>query len=659
MQERYADPPSLAFWMANASELLHFLKSDRHICAFSLDGQDLLAEAVQSAFRNASVCLTAELLQSLAPMLSEREEPPEDEAATAQVLAVLSSTMGLLRRCRVNAALTIQLFSQLFHALNAAIFNRLVGVESPRLPAYAPTATHMCSRQWGVRLSKRLRRLESWAERQGLELAADCHLARVMQAAHLLQAPKTTPEQLADVASSCFKLNSLQLGALLERYRPVGDEPQMSPQLIAAIVRVAEATADELQLADGRPLRLEEDSQLAVPFLLPDDGYSCDVMRGIPTGLTDVLGPLQQAGLCRLTPQPTSSGLWTIYMGEGALPPRAPSVVPSAGGGSAGGGGGGGDPQPELQLLQLRKASDSMGLSIVAARGTGQQQLGIYIKSVVKGGSADIDGRLQAGDQLLSVDGHSLVGITQDRAAEILMRTGVVVRLEVAKQAAMYHGLATLLSQPSPTSTVSRSTLTLNKERRPPLPQQQQQQQQPYQERLVDWDRPPAGVGASNRANSNSSPSLVVEATQNIQNRVVSSLKNNNNSKSVPALHEQIAGQDAVHLEMYPPQQHPPPPHQQQQPLQQQQQLQLHLQQAVNRGMMNQRTMSAQHLPQQQQQQLQRYPLVQQPPVVLYGPAAPNSPTRIPGPQFNTSPPPPHHHLQQQQHKAPSGKKEQ
>ena len=75
VQERYADPPSLAFWMANASELLHFLKSDRHICAFSLDGQDLLAEAVQIAFRNASVCLTSELLQSMPPMLS----PPTDQ----------------------------------------------------------------------------------------------------------------------------------------------------------------------------------------------------------------------------------------------------------------------------------------------------------------------------------------------------------------------------------------------------------------------------------------------------------------------------------------------------------------------------------------------------------------------------------------------------
>ena len=410
VQERYADPPSLAFWMANASELLHFLKSDRHICAFSLDGQDLLAEAVQIAFRNASVCLTAELLQSMPPMLSppsSLEDQPggEEEAATAQVLSVLSSTMGLLRRCRVNAALTIQLFSQLFHALNAALFNRLIGIDSPRLPASAshhllpPPGANLCSRQWGLALSKRLRRLEAWAERQGLELAADCHLARVMQAAHLLQSPKSTAEQLIETSASCFKLNSLQLKALLERYRPSPQdgEPAIPPQLIQHIVRVAEGTADELQLADGRPLRLDEDSQLAVPFLLPDDGYSCDVMRGIPTGLMEVLGPLQQAGLCRLTPQPTSSGLWTIYMGDGGSTPVGPSPpqqiphpapgprAPSAAGDAYMTQQPQQQQQPELQLLQLRKASDSMGLSIVAARGTGQQQLGIYIKSVVKG----------------------------------------------------------------------------------------------------------------------------------------------------------------------------------------------------------------------------------------------------------------------------------
>lgn len=37
-----------------------------------------------------------------------------------------------------------------------------------------------------------------------------------------------------------------------------------------------------------------------------------------------------------------------------------------------------------------------------------------------------------------------------DRAAKYLVRTGPVVTLEVAKQAALYHGLATMLNQPSP-----------------------------------------------------------------------------------------------------------------------------------------------------------------------------------------------------------------
>ena len=73
--------------------------------------------------------------------------------------------------------------------------------------------------RWGLRLKKRLGRIESWAEKQGLELAADCHLARVVQAAHLLLARKNTAEDIASVSSICFKLNSLQLKTLLNKVR--------------------------------------------------------------------------------------------------------------------------------------------------------------------------------------------------------------------------------------------------------------------------------------------------------------------------------------------------------------------------------------------------------------------------------------------------------
>ncbi|XP_070491229.1 afadin isoform X3 [Chironomus tepperi] len=415
IQEKYNDPKILSFWMANSSEFLHFLKSDRHISAFSVQAQEVLAECVQAAFQNLVSIFHSELSQTLNQFLSENID---HDSAAGLVLSVLGSAMALLRRCRVNAALTIQLFSQLFHYINVVCFNKFV------------TTSHMCTSTWGKALSDRLALLELWAEKQGLELAADCHLAKINQCAEFLQAPKTSVTEVQQLACSCFRLNSLQMASLLS-------QETISRALIDATVRMAESVADELTRADGREIRLEESPDLPLALLLPVDGFSCDVVRGIPAGLVDFLSQFQSAGWCRLASQPTSIGLWTVYMHQ-FNQGRSPSVMSTK------------MPQPEVQTIKLHKNSNGMGLSIVAAKGAGQERLGIYIKSVVAGGAADADGRLQAGDQLLRVDGQSLIGITQERAADYLVRTGPIVTLEVAKQGAIFHGLATLLQQPSP-----------------------------------------------------------------------------------------------------------------------------------------------------------------------------------------------------------------
>uniref|UniRef100_A0A8C9TG29 Afadin, adherens junction formation factor n=1 Tax=Scleropages formosus TaxID=113540 RepID=A0A8C9TG29_SCLFO len=414
---------ALAFWMANASELLNFIKQDKDLSRITLDAQDVLAHLVQMAFKYLVHCLQSDLNNYMPAFLEDPEEQNPQRPKIEDVLHTLTGAMSLLRRCRVNAALTIQLFSQLFHFINMWLFNKLV----------TEADSGLCSHYWGAILRQQLSHIEAWAEKQGLELAADCHLSRIVQATTLLTMDKYSMQDVQNIHNTCFKLNSLQLNALLSNYHCAPDEPYIPPELIDHVVAVAENTADELARSDGREVQLEEDPDLQLPFLLPEDGYSCDVVRNIPNGLQEFLDPLCQRAFCRLTPHSRSPGTWTVYF-EGAacdnhfstsgtdLPMRK---------------------EPEVVTVTLKK-HNGMGLSIVAAKVNADEMCPSVLLCCAQ------DGRLAAGDQLLSVDGRSLVGLSQERAAELMTRTGSVVTLEVAKQGAIYHGLATLLNQPSP-----------------------------------------------------------------------------------------------------------------------------------------------------------------------------------------------------------------
>uniref|UniRef100_A0A8C7FF74 Afadin, adherens junction formation factor n=1 Tax=Oncorhynchus kisutch TaxID=8019 RepID=A0A8C7FF74_ONCKI len=382
---------ALAFWMANASELLNFIKQDKDLSRITLDAQDVLAHLVQMAFKYLVQCLQSDLSNYMPAFLDDPEEQNPQRPKIEDVLHTLTGAMSLLRRCRVNAALTIQLFSQLFHFINMWLFNKLV----------MEADSGLCSHYWGAILRQQLSHIEAWAEKQGLELAADCHLSRIVQATTLLTMDKYSMQDVQNIHNTCFKLNSLQLNALMTNYHCAPDEPYIPPELIDHVVAVAENTADELARSDGREVQLEEDPDLQLPFLLPEDGYSCDVVRNIPNGFQEFLDPLCQRGFCRLTPHPRSPGTWTIHF-EGV----------------------------DCDSHFSADNSDLVGHHYIELH--------------------DHDGRLAAGDQLLSVDGRSLVGLSQERAAELMTRTGSVVTLEVAKQGAIYHGLATLLNQPSP-----------------------------------------------------------------------------------------------------------------------------------------------------------------------------------------------------------------
>ena len=62
------------------------------------------------------------------------------------------------------------------------------------------------------------------------------------------------------------------------------------------MVITAEESADEVARSNGQEIQLEEDPELLLPFLLPEDGYSCEVIRGVPPGLQGFLEPLAATG---------------------------------------------------------------------------------------------------------------------------------------------------------------------------------------------------------------------------------------------------------------------------------------------------------------------------------------------------------------------------
>ena len=70
----------------------------------------------------------------------------------------------------------------------------------------------------------------------------------------------------------------------------------MYPKLIASVASIAESTVDELTRSEGREVSLEEDTNLATRLVIPQEGYSCDTVTGVPAGITEFLDPLIKHG---------------------------------------------------------------------------------------------------------------------------------------------------------------------------------------------------------------------------------------------------------------------------------------------------------------------------------------------------------------------------
>ncbi|XP_067231428.1 syntaxin-binding protein 4 isoform X2 [Chanodichthys erythropterus] len=103
-----------------------------------------------------------------------------------------------------------------------------------------------------------------------------------------------------------------------------------------------------------------------------------------------------------------------------------------------------------VHSMEFTDCENGLGIKVIGGvKELTGEEYGVYVKRILPGGLASSDGNLQPGDQILEVNGESLIGVTSERAVDILRAASSTnhMRLLIARDEEARREFAELLEK--------------------------------------------------------------------------------------------------------------------------------------------------------------------------------------------------------------------
>ncbi|KAF0992779.1 hypothetical protein HZS_4727, partial [Henneguya salminicola] len=343
-----------------------------------------------------------------------KQRPP----IISDVMHCFNEWLGLFCMFQINTSFTAQIFLRLFNYMCKYLVDKIIITINP---------DHENEHNLVDTLKSNLEIFFLWSESQGLEPIANKYFYPISKLLEFLLAKIENLKDLKTAITQCDALNSQQFSSLFNKWDRLHTKSKLKQEWKNEAIEHARMHNDTKNSMTGN-IKLEYQNLAINSCFITSSGYSSEAEQEVANILYKIIKELNLQDIQIMKSQENHSHWNCRFIGESDNYTFT-------------------DKKAEYMFITIQKESQSfLGIRILAIKNSKTGNSGIYISHIEDNTAAKKDGRLTKGDQLISANDISLVGVTQKEAVDILLSCGNLLKLEVLKNSAKLHGLEELLT---------------------------------------------------------------------------------------------------------------------------------------------------------------------------------------------------------------------